>query len=474
MKLTTRLNLGARSGWTTTLLVLGLVVAACSGSAVESGEDDPAADGEDEVATADPEPAEGTAPAEAGDAEDDVTATTPDPTEAGAGSAGDGDQASGSITVGLINPITGPFAALGEDTNDGFQLYVDEQDGQLSGYDVQVESEDTANDAAIATDGVERLLNAGADVLVGFVNSGVAYGASEVVRQSGVPLIITTAGADDLTQRDAAENIFRVSYTSSQDAMPLGDYACNELGYGSVAVVGLDYAFGWEAAGGFAKAYTDAGCDVVQELYAPLGTQDWAPFVQQIDREADAVWAVIAGSDAIRFTRSYTDFGVGLPLLGHGSLTDEQVLTEQQQTAEGTVTTLHYSGVIESEDNAAFVAAFESTTGRSVSQYGEHGYAAAQAIEAALAEIDTLTPDTFNQALGGVQIDAPRGPLSFDDYGQAVYTVYVREVAQDEGGNWVNRVIDQIPDVSQFWTYEPEEFMSEEPLADRRGTWVDG
>ncbi|MEX2420787.1 MAG: ABC transporter substrate-binding protein, partial [Actinomycetota bacterium] len=393
--------------------------------------------------------------------------------EGGGDGDGGSEEVEGSISVGLINPLTGPFAALGEDTNDGFQMYLDEQGGTLSGYEVEVLSEDTANDTAVAIEGVERLLSEDADVLVGFVNSGVTYGASEVIRDAGVPLIITTAGADDLTQRDAAENIFRVSYTSSQDSMPLGEYACEELGYESVAIVGLDYAFGWEAAGGFAMAYEDAGCEVVQELYAPLGTQDWAPFVQQIDTNADAVWAVIAGSDAIRFTRSYSDFGVGLPLIGHGSTTDEQVLEEQQQFAEGAITTLHYAGALDTEANNTFRQAFEDEY-RSVSQYAEHGYAAAMVIEAALAELDgEVTFEALTAAIADVEVDAPRGPLSFDDYGQAVYNVYVRETTQDEDGRWVNEVIEQYEDVSQFWTYDAEEFMGGEPLADRRGTWAD-
>lgn len=421
---------------------VSVLLAACSGSAVDSGDEgeavDPAA--ADEVAAED---------------------------------GGEAEATEGSVTVGLINPLTGPFAALGEDTNDGFQMYLDEQGGVLSGYEVTVVSEDTANDTAVAIEGVERLLGQDADVLVGFVNSGVTYGASEVVRESGVPLIITTAGADDLTQRDAAENIFRVSYTSSQDSMPLGQYACEELGYESVAIVGLDYAFGWEAAGGFAMAYEDAGCEVVQELYAPLGTQDWAPFVQQIDTSADAVWTVIAGSDAIRFTRAFSDFGVELPLIGHGSTTDEQVLEEQQQFAEGAVTTLHYAGALDTEDNVAFREAFEEEY-RSVSQYAEHGYASAMVIEAALASLDgEVTPEALVDAIAAVEVDAPRGPLSFDEYGQAVYNVYVRETVQDDEGRWVNQVIHTFEDVSQFWTYDPEEFMSGERLADRRGTWDD-
>ena len=433
--------------WISMALVGSLALAGCSGSALSEDGDD----GED--------------------------AQTDEATGSGAGDeatkAGAEGESKGTVTVGLINPITGPFAALGEDVNAGFELYVEENGGQLAGYDVEILSEDTANDTAVAIEGVERLLSDGADVMLGFVNSGVTYGASEVVRESGVPLIITTAGADDLTQRNAADNIFRVSYTSSQDSMPLGDYACNELGHETTAIIGLDYAFGWEAASGFAKAYEDAGCEVVQELYAPLGTQDWAPFVQQLDTSADAVWAVIAGSDAIRFTRAYSDFGVELPLLGHGSTTDEQVLEEQAQFAEGAITSLHYSGAIESEENVAFRELFESSTGSSVSQYAEHGWATAQVIEAALEEAGSAESDALVEAIGNAQVQAPRGPLSFDEYGQAVYRVYVREVTQDDDGRWINQVVEQYDDVSQFWDYDPEEFMAGEPLAELRGTWAD-
>lgn len=461
-----------RKLWICGLLAAMLLLAACEGSAVGTGGDS-AGDPED-AAEAALDPAADDPPEDPADTATDAAPTDAD-TDAEGEAAGDAVEPNGeTVKVGLINPVTGPFAALGEDVNAGFEMYVEQQGGTLSGYEIEILAEDTANDAAVAIEGVQRMTGEGADVLVGFVNSGVTYGASTVIGESGVPLIITVAGADDLTQRDDAENIFRVSYTSSQDSMPLGEYACTELGYETVAMIGLDYAFGWEAAGGFAMAYEDAGCTIVQELYAPLGTQDWAPFVQQIDTSADAVWAVIAGSDAIRFTRSYSDFGVGLPLIGHGSTTDEQVLGEQQQFAEGVVTSLHYSAVIDSELNNRFAADFEEQFNRGASQYSEHGYAAAQVVEAALAEIDgEVTSESLTEAIAGVEVEAPRGPLSFDEYGQAVYNVYIREVVQDEEGQWVNQVIDEFPEVSQFWTYDPEEFLAEEPFVDRRGTWAD-
>ena len=382
------------------------------------------------------------------------------------------DDADRTITIGLLNPVTGPFAALGEDVNDGFAFYVEQQGGSLAGYDVELVFEDEANDAAIATEAAERMVErAGADILVGFVNSGVTYAAASYIVEEGIPLIITVAGANDLTQRDAADNIFRVSYTSSSDTLPMGTYACEELGHETVSVVALDYAFGWEAAGGFARAYEDAGCDVIQETYVPLGTQDWAPFVQEIDRDADAVFALIAGPDSIRFVQAYRDFGIEAPLIGGGTLTDEEVLEQMGAIAEGIVTTLHYSAALDTDENRTFVEAFEDEHGRTVSRYVEGGYASAMILEAALTKIGgDVSFDAIIDALDDVEVDAPRGPIRFDEYGQAVYNIYVREV-QEVDGVWQNTVIDTIEDVSQFWTYDAEGYMGFPRYEELKDTW---
>ncbi len=384
----------------------------------------------------------------------------------------DGEQDDDAVTIGLLNPLTGPFAALGEDVNDGFQLYLDEHDGRIAGRDIEVVVEDEANDASVAMEAAERMVEVeDVDAIVGFVNSGVAYGASTYIAEAGVPLIISVAGADDLTQRDAVGNIFRVSYTGSSDAMPGGTYACEELGYETASVVGLDYAFGWEGVGGFARAFEDAGCEVIQETYAPLDTADWAPFIQELDTDADLVWVLGAGPDAIRLVQAYRDFGVDVPLMTHGSAVDEEILEQQQADAEGIISTLHYSRELDTPENEAFVERFEGTYDRVVSRYAEAGWSSGLLLEEALDGLDAVDYDTLTAALADVAIDAPRGPISFDEYGQAVYNIYVREV-QEVDGDYRNVVIDTIPEVSQFWTYDPDEYLDYPPYEELKDTWA--
>lgn len=378
------------------------------------------------------------------------------------------------VRVGLLNPSTGPFAALGEDVDDGFLLYVDDAGGELAGFAVEVLVEDEANDPDVAAERAADLAEEGEiDVAVGFVNSRVAYEAASAFANAGVPLLITVAGADDLTQRDADPSVFRLSYTSSQDAMPLGAYACEELGYETVSLVALDYAFGWEAAGGFARAYTEAGCEVVDEHYVPLDEEDWVPFLQELDTDADAVWAAAAGPDAIRLLQAYEDVGVGLPLIGHGALTDEEVLAQQQALADGVVTSLHYSAALDTPEARDFVEAFDEAHERPASRAAEAGYAAAMVIEAALAEHEHVSRARLIHALGDVDVDAPRGRLRFDAYGQAVHDVHVREVTETPEG-WENTVIETFEDVSQFWGYDPEDYLAQPRYEELRGTWQGG
>ena len=380
----------------------------------------------------------------------------------------------GTFTVGLLNPSTGPFAALGSDVNAGFQFYLDRRHGMLAGFRIATKTGDEANstDAALAK-AHEFIEQDHVNAIVGIVNSAVAYGISDYVDRQKTPLILTVAGADGLTQAKANPSTFRVSYTGSQDAMPMGDYACNRLKQKTAVAVGLDYAFGWEAVGGFARTYTDSGCRIVQEIYAPLGTQDWAPFVSRIDKNASVVYAAIAGADSIRFLSAYHDFGLTAPIVGHGALTDEQILGAEGKNAEGIVTALHYSAALPNAVNVRFKRDYEAATHKRVSQYVEDGYAAAQVIEAALAKLPagTVKTDAFEAALRGVRVDAPRGPLRFDSRGQAVYNVYVRRVQKTKTG-YENALLTTYLDVTQFGRYDPRAYLAGDPYAKRKGTWV--
>lgn len=385
------------------------------------------------------------------------------------GDAAKGDK--GTVTVGLLNPASGPFAALGRDVDAGFKTYLDSKDGVLSGYGIKVVKEDTANDNGKAMTKARQLVDQNhVQMVVGLVNSGIAYSLAPYLEKAKVPLLITVAGADGLTRKKDG-SVFRISYTSSQDTMPAGEYACKTLKHKTASIVALDYSFGWEAAGGFARTYQDAGCDVVQEIYAPLATQDWGPYVNQIDKSADMVFVVAPGTDGIRLFKAYRGFGLKQPVVAHGSTTDETLLSTEAKTADGVITSLHYTPEIDTAVNKKFVKQFKKETDSGANQYAEDGYTAAMTLEAALKTLDgEVSAEDITKAMAGISIDAPRGPMKFDEYGQAEYNVYMRKV-ESKGGQWVNKPIETIPNVSQFWKYGAEEYLKFPPYEKLKGTW---
>jgi branched-chain amino acid transport system substrate-binding protein len=330
----------------------------------------------------------------------------------------------------------------------------------------------------VARENVQRLVERDeVDVVVGIISSAVAYAVAPYLEESGVPVILTATAADGLTKEESAPNFFRVSTSSSQIMMPLGTYACEDLGYETASMVSLDYAFGYEAMGGFARAFEDAGCEIVQEIYSPLGTADWGPVVQQIDQEVDVVVQTTSGSDAVKFLQAYRDFGLtDIPLLANGFGTDTSTLPEpaQRELATDLRSVAWYAESSDSEANQAFQASFSEEFGYTPGLYAEATYVAGMVLDAALETLgDEPSAEDLTAAIADVSLeDAPRGAVSFDEYGQAVLPIYLREMA-DQGGELKNTVLETIDEeATQFWTYEPEEYLKFEPYTELKGSWA--
>jgi branched-chain amino acid transport system substrate-binding protein len=74
--------------------------------------------------------------------------------------------------------------------------------------------------------------------------------------------------------------------------------------------------------------------------------------------------------------------------------------------------------------------------------------------------------EAFLAALKKVELkDFPRGPVVIDKWGNPIQNVYIRKVEQ-VGGKLQNTVIYTYPNVSQFWTYNREEYLKT-PVYDR-------
>lgn len=168
-----------------------------------------------------------------------------------------------------------------------------------------------------------------------------------------------------------------------------------------------------------------------------------------------------SGAAAVNFIKQYHAFGLKMPLLCQGNTTDESTLEETGPDAVGVTTALQYSAALKTPANEAFVAAYTKAYGHVPSYYAEGTYVGGEYLDHALAATKGNTSDAlaFVKALRAVNAEAPRGPFRLDDRGNPQQSIYIRRV-ESQNGRLVNAVIKTYPNVSQFWTYDPKEYLS--------------
>ena len=375
-------------------------------------------------------------------------------------------QQKGPIKIGFIAPMTGGAAQVGKDMVNGLMMYLAEHGNQIAGRKVEVIVEDNQGSPAVALTKLRKLVESDkVQVLAGGLFAHVGYALAPKVDEYKVPMLYPVMAADDLTQRKPTKWVVRTGWTSSQPSHPFGEYAAKTLGYKKVVTIGMDYAFGYEVIGGFQKTFEENGGRVIQKLWAPIGTTDFAPYLSQIRKDADAVFALMVAVSSLRFPKQYENAGLKarLPLIGGGTTFDEFVLPSLGDEAIGGMSPLIYSAAIDTPINKKFVKDYRAKFGKVPSYYSETCYTAGRWIDEAAKAIngDLENREKFLAALRKVEIpDAPRGPIKLDAYGNPVQNIYIRKVEKKDGELW-NTVLKVYPNVTQFWNYKPDAFMKD-------------
>lgn len=357
----------------------------------------------------------------------------------GGGEEGGGGGGDGPVKVGLLVPLAGVYASLGEDMRAGWELWLAENGGTLGGREVQTVVADEGDGPDTAIPALQKLLGEDqVDAVVGIVSSAVALGAQDLVNRSKKLLIIANAGANGITGEGTSNYIWRTSFTNSQVAFAMGQYLGKSGEAKQVYTIAPDYAAGAESVAGFVQGYEEGGGEIAGNAKPPFQTtSDYQPYLSRIrGSDADGTYCFFAGSEAVTFVKQYGQFGLSerLPLFGAGFLTEGGVLAAQGDAAEGVQTALHYAASLDNESNAAFSEAYTTKTDRPPTVYAMQTWDAAEVLNRAIEKTpDDLSGDALAGALEGVgSIDSsPRGPWTFEQRSPK-QSMYLREVSGGE------------------------------------------
>ena len=296
---------------------------------------------------------------------------------------------------------------------------------------------------------------------------------AQVSKETGVPLVMDTAGADNVTKWDRTPTVIRTAVSASQIGHPFGDYLYKELGARNVTFIAQDYTWGHEVALGMVQTFKDAGGKVAKIIWNPIGTKDYGPTVASIDPGSDAVVAVVVGADRIRL------FEVVVQLRHGQEVQDLRRLLDApgRAAADGRPRHRH--------DRQLAALCRRS---RHAGKQGVHRRVR-QEIQAAAVLVRRVglhggPVDAHGDRADRRQGRGPRGvpqghaqrrpsrrradKLKLDDYDNPIQNVYVSRI-QKINHPVLGEVLTNVPiktyeAVSQFWTWTPEEFLEARSL----------
>src|SRR3982074_1549086 len=367
----------------------------------------------------------------------------------------------GPIRVGFLAGKPGPLASGGLQMEQGLTVFFKERNNMLAGRPVELHTADTAGNPAQARTKTQELVERlNVAVLIGPLAAFEALAIDDYVPSSRTPSP-SVAGAEDMTQRKPNPWFVRASCTSAQPSHAVADYAAKELKNKRVAVIADDFACGHENVAGFQRVFEDAGGKVVQKLWTPLNAPDYGTYISQLKGDLDAVYTGHAGSNGFKFIKQLREYGNKVQVLGGFTPVDESLLQQMGDDALGAITGCWYSAELDYPINKTFVEAIRRDYKTDPGVYAAETYVSAEVLEHALKSVGGKAEDkdAFMKALKEAKVpNTVRGPLRFDELGNAVGNSYIRKVEKKDVRH-VNAVIKTYPDVGQFWTYKKDEFL---------------
>ncbi len=352
--------------------------------------------------------------------------------------------------IGLILPMTGPFASTGKQIEAAARLYIAQNGDTVAGKKVElIVKDDTSAPDVTKRIAQELVVNDKVNVLAGFGLTPLALATAPIATQSKTPLVVMAAATSSITE--ASPYIIRTSFTLPQAAVGIADWAPNN-GIKKVVSLVADYGPGIDAEKYFKDRFTFNGGQVIETLRVPMRNPDFAPFLQKVrDLKPDALYVFVPSGAGAALMKQFAERGMdkaGIRLIGTGDITDDDILNSMGDVALGVVTSHHYSTSHNSPANKKFVAAFEkANAGLRPNFMAVGGYDGMRVIYEAAKATKGGSGEALLTAMKGQIFESPRGPMFIDAQTRdVVHNIYIRKVER-VGGQLYNQEFSTLKDV---------------------------
>jgi branched-chain amino acid transport system substrate-binding protein len=356
------------------------------------------------------------------------------------------------IKVGIANDLSGPFAALGAEARDGFNLAIKQLGNKLGGHPAEFLQTDMGGNPDQAKQLVTRYIQRDKiDFFTGPIGSNVALAVGPALFAAKVPYLSNNPGPSQFAGAQCNDYWFGLSYQNDAFHEAAGKVAADR-GFKKMVIIAPDYPAGKDALNGFKRGYK---ADVNQEVYTKLGQIDYAAELAQL-REAkpDAVYIFLPGGMGINFIKQFVSAGLNqnIKLVGPGFSADEDVIQAVGEPMIGMFNTAQWAFDLDNAQNKKFVEAFRKEyNNRNPSVYAAQAYDVIMAIDAVAKATGGKVSDraAVLAALKKADFASVRGEFKYGVNHFPIQAYYARVIEKGADGRITNKLVGKVFDAYQ-------------------------
>ena len=343
-----------------------------------------------------------------------------------------------AFKIGLLAPMTGPFASTGKQMEAGARLYMAQHGGLTAGRKMELLlKDDTGTPDVTKRLAQEMVVNDKVDVLAGFGLTPLALATAPVATQSKTPMVNMLAATSAVI--DASPYMVRVSMTLPQITLGIADWAPKN-GIKKVVTLVSDYGPGLDAERTFRDRFQFNGGQILESIRVPVRNPDFAPFLQKVrDLAPDALFVFVPSGIGTQVMNQFNERGLakaGIKLIGTGDVVDDDILNSMGDTALGIVTSYPYSTAHPSAVNKKFVEEFrKANKNMRPNAVAVFAYDGMRVIFEALKKTGGKGGgDALLAGMKGQIFESPRGQIYIDaNTRDVIQSVFIRKVDRQNG-----------------------------------------
>ena len=311
------------------------------------------------------------------------------------------------VKIGMVNPLTGILSALAQSEVEGAQYARDEinKKGGILGRQVELLVEDSANDVGTGVQKTQKLIDRDhVDVILGDVNSGIAYAMSQVTSEKKVFHIVPGGHTDPITGKDCKWNVFRICNTTSMDAAAITPELVKKFGKKWFFIT-PDYAYGHSLQDAFVKNLTKLG-GTFEGDYLPINTSDFsATLIKAKASKPNVLLNNMGGLAQINCMKQFTQFGMSKQMGLGGALFElESVKAVPKEAQAGWWDMEWWWNQPNVPHVAEFVADFRKVVKKTPTARHWFGYVSVHSVRLAAEKAKTLAGPQMAKALEDLEL----------------------------------------------------------------------